>query len=71
LQAELDELRGEKFSLEERLRLMEAEQAHRLVFTVSIEKFIVMDLDSNPFRTYGTLLLKPDSDTNPGFYENV
>jgi hypothetical protein len=63
----LDELRGEKFSLEERLRLMETEQAHRLVFTISMEKFIVVDLDPDPFRTYGTLLLKPDSDPNRGF----
>jgi hypothetical protein len=52
LQAELDELRGEKFSLEERLRLMETEQAHRLVFTVSTEKFIVVDLDPYPVRDF-------------------
>jgi hypothetical protein len=37
----LDELRGEKFSLEERLRLMETEQAHRLVFTLSKEKSVL------------------------------
>ncbi len=46
---------------------METEQAHRLVFTISMEKFIVVDLDPDPFRTYGTLLLKPDSDPNRGF----
>ncbi len=53
----MDELRGEKFSLEERLRLMEAEQAHRLVFTVSMKKVRVLDLDPDLYLDF---LLKAD-----------
>jgi hypothetical protein len=66
LQAELDELKGEKFSLEERLRLMEAEQAYRLVFFVPFlrKKVSVLDLDPDLYLGF---LLKANSDLNPGF----
>ncbi len=70
LQAELDELRGEKFSLEERLKLMETEQAHRLVFTISMWKVSVVNLDPDPFRTvpFCWNLIRSQAQF---FYENV